>query len=53
MGKNIITITDYSGYDPEIGRGGIFQNTSIFNGGVDRNAYPQAKTWFAGLQVSF
>ena len=52
-GQNIITITDYSGYDPEIGRGGIFQNTSIFNGGVDRNAYPQAKTWFAGLQVSF
>lgn len=52
-GQNVLTITDYSGYDPEIGRGGIFQNTSIFNGGVDRNAYPQAKTWFAGLQVGF
>lgn len=52
-GQNLLTITDYSGYDPEIGRGGIFQNTSIFNGGVDRNTYPQAKTWFAGLQVSF
>ncbi len=52
-GQNIFTITDYTGYDPEIGRGGIFENTSIFNGGVDRNTYPQAKTWFGGIQVSF
>lgn len=52
-GQNVLTITDYSGYDPEIGRGGIFTNTSIFNGGVDRNAYPQAQTWFAGIQLSF
>ena len=52
-GQNIFTITNYTGYDPEIGRGGIFQDTSIFNGGVDRNTYPQAKTWFAGLQVGF
>ncbi len=52
-GQNVFTITNYTGYDPEIGRGGIFQNTSIFNGGVDRNTYPQAKTWFAGLQVGF
>nr|MBX2876567.1 SusC/RagA family TonB-linked outer membrane protein [Saprospiraceae bacterium] len=52
-GQNIFTITDYTGYDPEIGRGGIFENTSIFNGGVDRNTYPQAKTWFAGIQVNF
>jgi len=52
-GQNIFTITNYTGYDPEIGRGGIFSNTSIFNGGVDRTAYPQAKTWFAGIQLSF
>lgn len=52
-GQNVFTITDYTGFDPEIGRGGIFSNTSIFNGGVDRTAYPQAKTWFAGIQLSF
>lgn len=52
-GQNVFTLTDYTGYDPEIGRGGIFENTSIFNGGVDRNTYPQAKTWFAGIQVNF
>ena len=52
-GQNVLTITDYTGYDPEIGRGGIGTNDSIFNGGVDRRAYPQAKTWFAGIQLSF
>jgi len=52
-GQNVFTLTNYTGYDPEIGRGGIFENTSIFNGGVDRNTYPQAKTWFAGIQVTF
>ncbi len=52
-GQNILTFTDYSGYDPEIGRGGVFENTSIFNGGVDRNTYPQAKSWFAGIQITF
>lgn len=52
-GQNIFTLTNYTGFDPEIGRGGIFSNTSIFNGGVDRTAYPQARTWFGGIQVSF
>ena len=52
-GQNILTFTDYSGYDPEIGRGGIFENTSIFNGGVDRTTYPQPKTLFGGISVTF
>lgn len=42
--QNLITITDYSGLDPEIG-GGEF--------GIDRGNYPQPKSIILGLQVSF
>lgn len=45
-GQNLITITDYSGLDPEIG-GGAFES------GIDRGAYPQPKTYLVGLQLSF
>lgn len=48
-GQNLITITDYSGYDPEV---------NTFNGndrrqGVDLGAYPTAKTITLGLNISF
>lgn len=46
-GQNLITITDYSGLDPEVGNG------SLFEFGIDRGAYPQPKTYLVGLQVSF
>ncbi|QJB35451.1 TonB-dependent receptor [Chitinophaga oryzae] len=40
--KNAFTFTNYSGYDPEIS--GFIMNT-----GVDRGAYPQARTWSVGV----
>ncbi|HVI47066.1 MAG TPA: TonB-dependent receptor [Chitinophaga sp.] len=40
--KNAFTITKYSGYDPEVAGG-------IMNTGVDRGAYPQARTWSLGI----
>ncbi|MES2777238.1 MAG: TonB-dependent receptor [Bacteroidota bacterium] len=40
--KNAYTFTKYSGYDPEIGGG-------ILNTGIDRGAYPQARTYSFGL----
>ncbi|SDW70197.1 TonB-linked outer membrane protein, SusC/RagA family [Lutibacter oricola] len=43
-GQNLVTISDYSGLDPEIG-GGEF--------GVDRGTYPQPKSVLVGVQVSF
>jgi hypothetical protein len=46
-GQNLVTITDYSGLDPEIG------NTNGFESGIDRGAYPQPKTYLVGLQLSF
>ncbi|KAA5826429.1 TonB-dependent receptor [Algibacter amylolyticus] len=45
-GQNLITITDYSGLDPEIGQG----NQEF---GIDRGRYPQPKSVILGLQVSF
>lgn len=42
--KNLYTFTKYSGYDPEIA-GGIFES------GIDRGAYPQARTYSVGLDI--
>jgi TonB-linked SusC/RagA family outer membrane protein len=43
-GTNLVTITDYPGFDPEIGAG--FQ-------GVDKGIYPQARTFSVGVNVNF
>lgn len=44
MANNLLTLTKYTGYDPEIGGGSY---------GVDRGFYPQARTFFAGINVGF
>ena len=44
--KNLVTLTKYSGYDPEIPGG-------ILDTGVDRGNYPQARTYSVGLDVKF
>ncbi|MEO7138930.1 MAG: SusC/RagA family TonB-linked outer membrane protein, partial [Ferruginibacter sp.] len=43
-GENILTLTNYTGYDPEIG-GGVF--------GIDKGYYPQARSFLAGVQLQF
>ncbi len=48
-GTNLLTSTDYMGYDPEV---------SSFNGndaqiGIDLNNYPTAKTFLFGLDITF
>ncbi len=51
---NLFTISDYSGYYPEIGRntrGGEDQRQ--FNLGVDEGVIPTPRTFQAGLQISF
>jgi len=48
-GQNLITISDYSGLDPEIGN----NTTSQFEYGVDRGNYPQPMSFLLGLQLSF
>ncbi|MDP5171323.1 MAG: SusC/RagA family TonB-linked outer membrane protein, partial [Bacteroidia bacterium] len=46
-GQNVFTFTNYSGLDPEIGTRGALEV------GIDRGFYPQARTWLAGIDVSF
>lgn len=45
-GENLLTFTQYKGYDPEIG-GGVFSN------GIDHGIYPQARTVLGGVNISF
>jgi TonB-dependent starch-binding outer membrane protein SusC len=45
--QNLITITQYKGYDPELTTGGIFEK------GIDWGQYPPVKTYLCGLQFSF
>lgn len=40
-GSNVFTLTDYSGYDPEVG------------GGVDYGNYPQSRTFMLGVNINF
>ena len=42
--KNAFILTKYSGYDPEIAGG-------ILDTGIDRGAYPQARTYAVGLDI--
>ena len=51
--KNWFTITNYSGYSPEVNRslGGV--DSVALTQGVDYGTYPQAKTFSVGLNVEF
>lgn len=44
--NNLVTITGYKGYDPEVGIG----NNNQF--GVDMGIYPQARTFMAGFDIT-
>lgn len=44
MANNLLTLTKYTGFDPEIGGGSL---------GIDRGFYPQARTYFAGINIGF
>ncbi len=48
--QNLITITDYSGLEPEIGS---FSTGTARDFGTDRLQYPQPKSYIFGVQMSF
>lgn len=48
-GQNLITLTNYKGYDPEVN---VFSGNSLQQG-VDNGAYPGVKTVTAGFSISF
>ena len=43
QGENLFTITNYSGYDPEVGT----------RDGFDGGTYPQARTYTIGANITF
>jgi len=47
-GQNLMTWTKYSGLDPEVN-----SFASSLTPGVDYSAYPRAKVWTVGVDVSF
>ncbi|MDW5290149.1 TonB-dependent receptor [Formosa sp. PL04] len=57
--QNLFTITNYSGYYPEIGRSQdnellvVDNNNLLFYSGVDQSAYPPSRTIIMGLQFGF
>jgi TonB-linked SusC/RagA family outer membrane protein len=48
-GQNLLTFTDYSGFDPEVNAFGL----SATELGVDYGTYPQAKTVTFGINLEF
>ena len=51
-GQNLLTITDYSGLDPEVQSPDGASNNIITNLGVDYARYPVAKTYLVGLNIT-
>jgi len=47
--NNLATLTGYSGYDPDV----TSRRTDPLTPGVDFAAYPRAKTWLFGINVTF
>lgn len=50
-GQNLFTITNYSGYDPEVNTGLATGGVQTF--GIDRFTYPTARTFTLGVNLSF
>lgn len=50
-GQNLLLITDYSGYDPEVNTGSTAGGIQTF--GIDRFTYPSARTVLIGLDITF
>jgi hypothetical protein len=49
-GRNLLTFTNYSGYDPEISSGAV---NSAFDRGVDHSTLPNTKSYQIGLNLGF
>jgi TonB-linked SusC/RagA family outer membrane protein len=49
-GRNLLTVTKYTGYDPEVSSGAV---NSSFDRGVDHSTLPNTKSYQIGLNVGF
>ncbi len=50
-GQNLLTFTNYSGQDPEVSTNKSINGIPSF--GIDYSAYPRARTWTVGANISF
>lgn len=48
-GQNLLTFTNYKGYDPEVNRDG----GSAISQGIDYGTYPQSRIYTTGVRVEF
>lgn len=51
--QNLLTITKYTGYDPEVGTRNLNNATPLLTNGVDYGQFPSARTFLAGVQIGF
>jgi len=53
QGQNILTLTKYTGMDPDINIRTSENNNQDFHMGIDEGAYPVAKTYTLGVRLKF
>jgi hypothetical protein len=49
--QNLFTITDYSGYDPEVGSSTV--GNRVLTAGADFGRYPNARMFIVGINAQF
>ena len=52
-GLNLFTITDYFGFDPEVGQNNSNSGNQDLQLGIDRGVYPQPRTVMLGVNLTF
>ena len=50
-GQNLLLLTKYTGFDPEVNTGSSSGGIQTF--GIDRFTYPSAKTFLFGINMTF
>ena len=51
--QNLLTITNYTGWDPEVGSKDIKLPNGTLTNGIDFGQYPAARSFQFGVQVGF
>jgi hypothetical protein len=54
--QNLLTVTKYNGYDPEVGNRNInnfADNNRFLVNGIDYGQFPQPRTFLGGIQIGF
>lgn len=52
IGQNLLTITNYSGNDPEINGHTASSTAQNIGGGIDFNSFPASRTFILGIKVT-